>query len=159
MKTVTFYSNTKYAGGRSHKNINSLEFVEGKDIFQAAEHYGYHVYPSRGEDFKNGVKDEGGNEVMDAEDFKKFSETNTGFLDFRETIFSSNELKDISVDEFKTLPSDLQLEYINIWYIDVTKEVLEFAADRYSLADVFEFDERTWQTVREEMKEEEGEDA
>ena len=154
MKIVTFYNNTRYAGGRSHRNINTLEFVEGKDIFQAAESYGYHVYPSQGEDFENGVNDWNANQVMDAEDFKKFSETNIGRLDLGETVFSSNELKEISVDEFKILPSYLQLEYINIWYQDVTEEMLKAV----SKEDAFEFDLNNWKTVSEDL-EKGGEDA
>jgi hypothetical protein len=157
MKIVTFYSNTRYAGGRSHRNISTLEFVEDKDILQAAEHYGYNLYPSEGEDFENGVNDWNGNQVMDAEDFKKFSETNIGRIDLGETIFSSGELKDISIDEFKALPKYYQLEYINIWYSDVNAEVLEAAQERYSLDDAFDFGEEQWQEVREEL--EGGEDA
>lgn len=95
MKKVTFYSNTRYAGGRSHRNISTLEFVEDKDILQAAEHYGYNIYPSKGEDFENGINDWNGNQVMDAEDFKKFNETNIGILDLGETTFSQGELRHI----------------------------------------------------------------
>jgi hypothetical protein len=154
MKTVTFYSNTRYAGGRSHRNISTLEFVEDKDILQAAEHYGYNIYPSQGEDFENGINDANGNEVMDAEDFKKFSETNIGRLEIGETIFSSDELKNISVNEFKVLPKNYQLEYINIWYEDVTAKMLDFAKERYSLEDAFEFSKNQWQEIREEEENE-----
>ena len=150
---VTFYSNTRYAGGRSHINIHKLEFVEDKDILEAAEHYGYNIYPSKGEDFENGVDDCNGNQIMDAEDYKKLCETNIGRLDFGETIFYSGELKDIDVNEFKVLPKDYQLKYINIWYNDVTEEMLALAKDRYSLKDAFDFGEIQWQAVREELEE------
>lgn len=151
MKTVTFYSNTRYAGGRSHRNISTLEFVEGMDIFQAAEHYGCHLYPSSGEDFDNGVNDWNGNEVMDAADYKRFLETNIGQLDLGETVFTSCELKDISVDDFKVLPIQYQLDYVNIWYSDVDEELLKYAIDSESAESVFEYSEKEWEIALEDM--------
>ena len=59
--------------------------------------------------------------------------------------------------EFKVLPKYYQLEYINIWYSDVTEEMLEAAQERYSLDDAFDFGEEQWQEVREEL--EGGKDA
>lgn len=154
MKTVTFYHNTRYAGGRSHRNIIALEFVENKDILEAAEFYGHNIYPSAGEYFENGINDCNGNQIMDAEDFKEFNKTNVGRLDFGETVFASMQLKDISVEEFKILPKGYQLEYINIWYYDVTEDMLDVAEDRYSIEDAFEFSENQWQGIREELENE-----
>lgn len=152
MKTVTFYSNTRYAGGRSHRNINTLEFVADKDILQAAEHYGYHLYPRQGDDFENGINNENGTKIMDAEDFERLSTTGIGRLDFGETVFYSIELKDIDVDGFKALSIDYQLEYINIWYSNVTEDMLKVATDKYSLADAFEFDENQWHAICESLE-------
>lgn len=156
MKTLTFYSNTRYAGGRSHRNIHTIEFVEDMDIFEASEHYAYHIYPSKGDDFEGGVNDWNGNEVMDAEDFKSFTETGIGRLDFGDTVIYSCELEDIDADEFDALPQSYQIEYIQIYYEDVTQELLEFAADEYDGRDMFNFTAKGWQFVREEMAEEDA---
>lgn len=53
------------------------------------------------------------------------------------------------------MPKSYQLEYINIWYNDVTEEMLNEAKDKYSLDDAFEFDEKQWQAVREELESDE----
>jgi len=58
----------------------------------------------------------------------------------------------VDVDSFKILPESLQLEYINTWYEDVNSELLSFAINKYSVLDVFEFSEKNWQSVREEME-------
>lgn len=155
---VTFYSNTRYAGGRSHRNINTLEFVEGKDIMEAAEHYGYNIYPIQGDDFESGINDASGNELMDEEDYAKFTESEIGRLDFGDTVFYSCQLKDIDVNEFRTLPLANQLQYINIWCAEVSEEMLTFAKSRYSIEDAFDFDEKQWQVVKEELEHEQSED-
>lgn len=147
MKTVTFYSNTRYAGGRSHRNINTLEFVEGKDIIEAAEMYGYNVYPLEGEDFEKGVKDWNGNEVMDADEYLDFKKTGTGRLDFGETVFCTMLLEDIGVEEFKILPADLQLDYIHIWYETVTDEMLKHV----DISEAYDYTQREWDLVQNEI--------
>jgi hypothetical protein len=41
---------------------------------------------------------------------------------------------------------------VNIWFNDVTADMLGLAIDKYSAADVFEFGEQQWQSVREESE-------
>jgi hypothetical protein len=122
-------------------------------MFDAAEHYGDHLYPAKGENFENGVIDSNGNEVMDANEFERFTKTGVGSINLGETSYSQCELKDVSVDQFKKLPAPLQLEYVNTWFNGVTAEMLSLAIEKYSAADVFEFGEQQWQSVREDIDE------
>lgn len=149
MTQVTFYKNTRYAGGRSHRNIETLEYIGGMDILSAAEHYGYHIFPNDSEDFDNGVTDSNGNEVWDAGDYKKFKETGIGIMDLGETVFYSCELKDIDVDDFKALPTSLRMEFLNISW-DVTEAMMMKVIDTYSVADAFEF--YYWDDIRKELQ-------
>lgn len=142
--TLTFYSNTRYAGGRSHHNIHTIEFVKGKGLIEAAEYYGYNMYHAESTDdvqsdgFENGVNDWNGNEVMSADKYKRYIETGVGQLELGETTFTQCELKDVSQEGFAVLPTDLQLQYIHIWEDEVTEGMLMRAIEKHGVLHVYD---------------------
>lgn len=148
MKKVTFFKNTRYAGGRSHVNITTLKFVDGKDFMQAAEYYGYNLYPSKGEDFENGVSDNQGNEVMNAADYEQFQSTGLGSVSIgSESVFYTTLLKDIDLSDFKELPISLKLEYAQLWNENVTEDHLKFAIKEANESMVFDYGDHEWASV------------
>lgn len=153
MTQVTFFKSTKYAGGRSHRNITTLEcYGHNGDIFDIAENKGFNVYPVEGEDFENGVNDWNGNMVMDADDYRTYVDTGIGCLDFTEERIYSTELSDIDNDEFCELPKDIMLEYINLDN-NITMEALNFALSKDEARWIYDFTSDQWEYILSEMNE------
>jgi hypothetical protein len=137
--TLTFRYTSKYAGGRSHVNINTIDYIHGMDLFQAANHYGDDIYPIEGyEDFDNGINDEQGNELMDAEDYAYYQTTKVGRLDFGDVVILSIKLEDISSEQFNNLPDYLKSEYVNISNENISMSQLEQAIEDYGAGFIFD---------------------
>lgn len=155
MTQVTFFKSTKYAGGRSHRNITTLEcYGYNGDIFDIADNKGLHVYPIEGEDFENGVNDWNGNMVMDSDGYRTYCDTGIGCLDFTEERIYSTELSDIDNDEFCELPKELMLEYINSNLDnDIPMQALNFALSKDEARWVYDYRDTEWGYVLAEMNE------
>lgn len=139
---VTFRRTCRYAGGRSHRNITTLEYIDDRmDIIQAADHYRDYMYPAAGDDFTNGILDANGNEVMAADDYKEYMNTGIGRLDFVETAYYSCLLNDVDVSEFCALPDALKCEYMQM-----DADFFEFAQCKMTDLEIYQMtpNEQDW---------------